>query len=68
MPFIEPTRHDYAAAADLSVTCRRRGVQLDSIDALIAQLCVAHDLTLLTANTDFAHAGRHIPLKLWDHS
>lgn len=64
-PFIEPTRHDYSAAADLSVTCRRAGVQLDTVDALLAQLCVVHDLTLLTADHDFAHAARHIPLHVW---
>lgn len=65
VPFVEPTRDDYAAAAYLSVTCRRNGVQLETIDALIAQLCIAHDLTLLTADTDFIHAARHIPLDVW---
>lgn len=64
-PFIEPDRADYAAAADLSVTCRRNGVQLETIDALIAQICITNDLTLLTADTDFTHAARHIPLDVW---
>lgn len=62
LPFIEPTRADYAAAADLSITCRRAGVQLGSIDALIAQLCITNDLVLLTADVDFLHAARCIPL------
>lgn len=65
IPFIEPTRQDYADAADLSVTCRRAGVQLETVDALIAQLCIANNLTLLTADGDFIHAARHIPLKAW---
>lgn len=63
--FIEPNSVDYAAAADLSVTCRRGGVQLETIDSLIAQICIANDLTLLTADTDFVHAARHIPLDVW---
>ena len=64
--FIEPTRDDYGAAADLSVTCRRAGVQLGSIDALIAQICIANDLTLLSADADFAHAAHHVALDVWN--
>jgi predicted nucleic acid-binding protein len=63
--FIEPTRQDYVDAADLSVKCRRAGVQLETVDALIAQVCIANDLTLLTADADFVHAARHVPLNLW---
>lgn len=65
VPFIEPIRSDYSAAADRSITCRRAGVQLGTIDSLIAQICIANDLTLLTADTDFTHAARHIPLDVW---
>lgn len=63
--WVEPTREDYAAAAELSNTCRRAGIRLDTVDALIAQLCVANDLTLLTADQDFRHAARHIGLDVW---
>jgi predicted nucleic acid-binding protein len=63
--FIEPTPQDYVDAADLSVKCRRAGVQLETVDALIAQVCIANDLTLLTADADFVHAARHVPLNLW---
>lgn len=62
---IEPSWTDYEAAAGLSNTCRRAGVQLSSIDALIAQLAIAHDLVLLTTDQDFVHAARHIPLRVW---
>lgn len=65
IPFIEADRDDYAAAADLCVTCRRAGVQLTTIDALIAQLCISRDLALLTADDDFVHAARHVPLQVW---
>jgi predicted nucleic acid-binding protein len=40
-------------------------VQLSSIDALIAQLAITHDLALLTTDQDFVHAARHIPLRVW---
>lgn len=62
---VEPRWIDYEAAAQLSNTCRRSGVQLGSIDALIAQLAIVHDLDLLTTDQDFVHAARHIPLRIW---
>jgi hypothetical protein len=45
-------------------TCRRNGVQIGTIDAVIAQLCIEHDLSLLTADNDFIHAARFVPLRL----
>lgn len=66
VPFLEPTSDDYAAAPNLSVTCRRHGVQLETIDALIAQVCITHDATLLTADDDFTYAAQHIPLDVWN--
>lgn len=62
---VEPGWSDYEAAADLSNTCRRGGVQLGSIDALIAQLAISHGLALLTTDQDFVHATRLIPLRIW---
>lgn len=65
LTFVEPTRDDYAAAAALSNACRAAGVQLGTVDALIAQVCIAHDLVLLTTDSDFRHASEHIPLRVW---
>lgn len=62
---VEPTTDDYVAAADPSNTVRAAGVQLPTVDALIAQLCIAHDLVLLTTDADFRHVSRHIPLRVW---
>jgi len=39
--------------------------QLGTIDALLAQLCVRHELTLLTTDNDFVHAASHCPLQVW---
>jgi len=65
LEYVGPMRTDYEDAAALSNTCRRHGVQLASVDALIAQLAIAHELTLLTTDRDFANAARHIPLRVW---
>jgi hypothetical protein len=62
---VQPTRDDHVAAAGLRNTCRRVGVQLGTVDALIAQLCIAHHLVLLTTDQDFTHAARHCDLALW---
>ena len=65
LPMIVPDRDDYVAAADIRNACRQHGVQLGTIDALIARLCLRHDLELLTTDGDFHHAARHTPLRIW---
>jgi hypothetical protein len=32
---------------------------------LLAQLCIRHDLILLTADEDFGHIARHSDLRVW---
>jgi len=65
LPWLIPQREDYIAAADLRNECRRHGVQIDTVDVLLAQLCIAYDLTMLSTDNDFTHLARHAPLKLW---
>ena len=65
LPFLMPDRDDHVAAAALRNACRRRGVQVGTIDALLAQLCIRHDLTMLTTDRDFASLAQHEPLDLW---
>jgi predicted nucleic acid-binding protein len=65
LPLLMPDRDDHIAAATLRNTCRRAGVQAGTIDALIAQLCIRHDLPLLSTDEDFEHIARHISLKIW---
>jgi predicted nucleic acid-binding protein len=65
LAFIQPDRQDHIAAAELRNTCRRAGVQLGTIDALLAQLCVRHKLSLLTTDNDFVHAAKHCKLAVW---
>jgi Predicted nucleic acid-binding protein, contains PIN domain len=65
LPMVTPNREDHIAAAELRNTCRRAGIQMGTIDALLAQLCIHHGLTLLTTDKDFSHAALHCPLNVW---
>ena len=65
LPLIAPDRDDHIEAAQLRNHCRRKGVQIGTIDALLAQLCIRHDLTMLTADQDFTRVAEHSRLKLW---
>jgi predicted nucleic acid-binding protein len=65
LPLVQPDRQDHVDAAALRTTCRRGGVQIGTIDALLAQLCIRHHLTLLTTDQDFVHAARHCRLRIW---
>ena len=64
LPLLNPARETHIQAAMLRNACRRNGVQIGTIDALIAQLCIEHDLALLTADNHFVNAARFVPLKL----
>ena len=65
LPLIVPDRDDHIHAAELRNQCRRKGVQIGTIDALLAQLCLRYDLTMLTADKDFSHVAEHAALKIW---
>jgi predicted nucleic acid-binding protein len=65
LPLLQPDREDHISAAALRNTCRQAGVQIGTIDALLAQLCVRHDLLLLTTDKDFTHAAKHSALRVW---
>ena len=65
LPVIAPDRTDHIAAAEVRNSCRRAGVQLGTIDALLIQLCGRHELTLLSTDNDFVYAAKHVPFRLW---
>lgn len=64
--FLSPDRHDHIEAAELRNRCRREGIQIGTIDALLAQLCLRHELVLLTTNKDFSGVAKHSSLRLWN--
>ena len=65
LPLIVPDRDDHIDAAELRNHCRRKGVQIGTIDALLAQLCIRHEVTMLTADQDFTRVAEHSRLKVW---
>jgi predicted nucleic acid-binding protein len=65
LPLLVPHREDYIEAAELRNRCRRGGVQIGTIDALLAQLCIAQGLTMLTTDHDFTGIAAHSALKVW---
>ena len=65
LPLLQPDREDHIAAAKLRNTCRRAGVQIGTVDAVLAQLCIRHDLVLLSTDNDFSLAAKHCPLRVW---
>lgn len=65
LPMLSPSRADHIEAAVLRNHCRRAGIQIGTIDALLAQLCIGHGITLLSADRDFAHVAAHSALRVW---
>ena len=65
LPFLVPDRDDHVAAAELRNDCRRHGRQVTTIDALLARICIRHDLTMITTDVDFAMIAELHPLNLW---
>ena len=66
IPLLVPDRDDHIQAAELRNTCRRRGVQIGTIDALFAQLCLRHGLTMLSDDGDFRRIAEHCDLRVWN--
>ena len=65
IPLLIPDRDDHVLAAELRNTCRKKGVQIGTIDALLAQLSIRHELPILTTDRDFEHISGVTPLAIW---
>jgi predicted nucleic acid-binding protein len=65
LAFLQPDRDDHIEAAEVRNTCRRNGVQIGTIDAVLIQLCMRHDLVLLSTDNDFRSASKHVKFRLW---
>ena len=64
LPVIVPDLSDHIEAATIQTTCRRRVIQIGTIDALLAQLAIGHDLEFLTTDRDFILMASHVPLRI----
>lgn len=62
LPLIVPDRQNHISAAELRTRCRRRGSQIGTVDALLAQLCIRHELQVPTTDQDFQSMSRITPL------
>lgn len=65
LAMVMPDRDDHLDAAEVRNRCRGSGVQLGTIDALLAALCLRRRMTMLTADGDFTQAARVVPLEVW---
>ena len=65
LAFLQPDREDHIEAAEVRNTCRRNGIQIGTIDAVLIQLCLRHDLVLLSTDNDFQSASKQIKFRLW---
>jgi predicted nucleic acid-binding protein len=65
LAFLQPDREDHIEAAEVRNSCRKNGVQIGTIDALLIQLCTRHDLVLLSTDNDFRSASKHVKFRLW---
>ena len=65
LPLLLPSREDHVEAARLRNECRQHGVQVGTIDALLAQLCISRNLIMLSTDHDFSYIADRAPLQLW---
>ena len=64
LPHVVPDRRDHVAAAALRAQLSADGIRLGTIDALLAQLCLRHQLTLLTTDLVFNRVAELTPLSV----
>jgi hypothetical protein len=65
LPLLVPDRADHVAAAELRNMCRRHGIAVGTIDALLVRLCIRYDLVMLAADLDVARMVVHTGLRIW---
>lgn len=65
LPLLVPDREDHIAAAEIRNACRRAGVQIGTIDALLARLCTRYELEMLSTDGDFDRMVPQVGLTIW---
>lgn len=66
----QPLVDSYSQAANIYFTCRRKGITVRStVDCVIAQIAIEHELILLHNDKDFENIAKVFPdLNLWKSS
>ena len=63
---LKDTKESYASAARIYLACRRKGITIAStIDCLIAETAIEHDLFLLHNDADFDRMGTAVRLRIF---
>jgi predicted nucleic acid-binding protein len=65
-PDIEITPDDYDEAASFFNRCRDKGIQGSNTDFLICAVAVRNEFTIFTADKDFVHFQKVLPIVLHD--
>ena len=65
LELVVPTVDDHIHAAEVRLRCCRGGVRVSTVDALLTAICIDRQLMMLTADQDFEHIARHVPLLCW---
>jgi predicted nucleic acid-binding protein len=64
LPTLEVTPGFWVRAAAIRAAVLKRRLRARLADALIAQSCIDHDVSLITRNGDFRHFAAHCGLRL----
>lgn len=64
---LKDEKESYASAAKIYFRCKKKGLTINStIDCLIAQTAIEHDLYLLHNDSDFDKISKIVPLKIFN--
>lgn len=63
-PLLEITREIYVKAAELKNHLSKNGIQVGTVDALIAAAAMSNECYIFTNDKDFTHIAKHSKLKL----
>lgn len=65
--YLKDGRESYASAAKIYFKCRKKGITINStIDCLIAQTAIEHNLYLLHNDSDFENIAKVVNLKIFN--
>ncbi len=56
---------DYERAAEFYTLCRKAGIQGSGIDFLICSVSVGNEIPIFTADKDFLHYKKQLPISLY---
>lgn len=59
------TTENYERAAEMSNSCRKKGVTGSLVDFLICSIAEYYHLSVFTSDKDFLHYAKHLPIRLF---